>query len=192
MENLIRLHGYGVFDQINWLICNIWLSYTVSVLHIYRRTSMYQRISDIVDFEILCYLQVLHISSCMLLFLPFFLWLLVAPSMYSYVSFVFAIIRTFLFLVTRSPFDVFVRIIVCWIISSCYLVPIRFSIKWWINVDDDTVNMDTIYIVNYTRQGTRLTLILPYLRQLYYAIRSDGSEMVHGCTTWVGQLHRFA
>ena len=59
------------------------------------------------------------------------------------------------------------------------------------NVDDNTLNIDTIYIVNYTRQGTRLTLILPYLRQLYYAIRSDGSEMVHGCTPWVGQRHRF-
>jgi hypothetical protein len=47
---------------------------------------MYQRISDIVHFKIVCYLQVLHISSCMLLFLPFFIWLLVAPSMYSYVS----------------------------------------------------------------------------------------------------------
>jgi hypothetical protein len=83
---------------------------------------------------------------------------------------------TFLFLVIRNPFDVFVHIIVCWIISSCYLVPIRCNIQWWINVDDDTVNIDTIYIVNYTRQGTRLTFILRYLRQLYYAIRSDALD----------------
>ena len=47
---------------------------------------MYQRISDIVDFKILRYSQVLHITSCMLSFLPLSLWLLVAPSMYSYVS----------------------------------------------------------------------------------------------------------
>jgi hypothetical protein len=46
---------------------------------------------------------------------PFFLWLLVAPSMYSYVSLVFVRIRTFLSLVTRSSFDVFVRII-----GMCY------------------------------------------------------------------------
>ena len=61
-------------------------------------------------------------------------------------------ISTFLYLVTRSPFDVFVRIIGNWIISSCYLVPIRCHIKGGINVDDNTINVDTKYIVNYTRQ----------------------------------------
>ena len=61
-------------------------------------------------------------------------------------------IPTFLYLVTRSHCDVFVRIISNWIISSCYLVPIRCHIKGGINVDDNTINIDAIYIVNYTRQ----------------------------------------
>ena len=61
-------------------------------------------------------------------------------------------IPTFLYLVTRSHCDVFVRIISNWIISSCYLVPIRCHIKRGINVDDNTIKIDTIYIVNYTRQ----------------------------------------
>jgi hypothetical protein len=43
--------------------------------------------------------------------ITFFPWLLVTPSMYSYVSLVFVIIPTFRSLVTRSTFDVFVRII---------------------------------------------------------------------------------
>ena len=60
----------------------------------------------------------------------------------------YAIIPTFLSLVTRSPFDVFVRIIVCWIISSCYLVPIRCNIQLLINVDDNTVNIDTLHRYN--------------------------------------------
>ena len=36
---------------------------------------------------------------------------------------------TFLSLVAHIPFDEFVRIIGIWIISSCYLVPIRCNIR---------------------------------------------------------------
>jgi hypothetical protein len=45
----------------------------------------------------------------LLYFLPFFLWLLVATSLYSYLSFGFAIIPTFLSLVDRSTFDRCIR-----------------------------------------------------------------------------------
>jgi hypothetical protein len=84
-------------------------------------------------------------------------------------------IPTFLYLVTRSPFDVFVHIISNWIISSCYLVPIRCNIQWGINVDN-TINIDTIYIVNKVKscklyktvsQSNIQILIVPLLRQSY-------------------------
>jgi hypothetical protein len=66
------------------------------------------------------------------------------------------IIRTFLSLVARSTFDVFVRIIVCWIISSCYLVPIRCNIQWSIHVDD---TLNNIYVISLWIQKVKEWLV---------------------------------
>jgi hypothetical protein len=68
---------------------------------------------------------------------------------------IYAINHTFRSLVTRSFFDVFIHINWYWILWSPYLLPIRCKIKWYSNIDNNTVNSDTRYFAKHKTSNNK-------------------------------------
>ena len=68
--------------------------------------------------------------------------------------------HTFRSLVTCSFFDVFIHISWYWILWSPYLFPIRCKIKWYSNIDNNTVNSDTRYFAKHKTPNNKWRLYM--------------------------------